>query len=151
MILYTNKHKIPFEIDEDDQEIVSYFTWYISRGYVMTNVRRNHAGNKGTLALHLILLGPAPEELEWDHKDRDKLNNRRENLRLVTKQVNNFNRCLQINNTSGHKGIYENIHGFYRVLMSIGHKSIYIGTFKTLEEAIEKRREAENAYWGKII
>lgn len=38
LICYTNKHKLPFQIDDDDFNIVSWYKWYIVDGYVKTRL-----------------------------------------------------------------------------------------------------------------
>lgn len=158
MWLYTNKHKIPFQIDEDDFEIISRYSWHINRGRITTNLpvwetvyidlKPVTVRGQKTTCLHTLLLGKSPIGFNWDHKNRDSKDNRRDNLRLVTEAVNARNRSLHKNNKSGLKGI--SLHyGSWEVTIGPGSgHSITVGRFKTLEEAIVARREAEDKYWG---
>lgn len=49
--------------------------------------------------------GPIPDGMFVDHMDQDKLNNRLENLRLVTRAGNNQNQPLRKDSTSGVVGV----------------------------------------------
>jgi hypothetical protein len=101
--LSQNKYTI---ISWQDAELDSNSWCLGSGGYA---VRHNPAG-KANICLHRVVmsrvLGRALEEYEFvDHIDGDKLNNRRENLRLVTSKQNSRNRRISKNNTSGYKGV----------------------------------------------
>ena len=76
--------------------------------------------------------------VELDHEDQNKLNNRLENLREVTAKQNKQNYPLRKDNKYGCPGIHFR-RGYYEV--SIQGK--YEASFKTLEEAIAKRRSLE--------
>jgi|SaaInlStandDraft_1057018.scaffolds.fasta_scaffold138161_2 hypothetical protein len=76
--------------------------------------------------------------VELDHEDQNKLNNRLENLREVTTVENRRNYPLRKDNKYGCPGIHLR-RGSYEV--SIQGK--YVASFKTLEEAIAKRRSLE--------
>jgi hypothetical protein len=54
--------------------------------------------------LHLRILNP-PEGFQVDHMNRDKLDNRRENIRIVTPSENSRNCKLRADNSSGHTGV----------------------------------------------
>lgn len=87
MILYTYKNHIPFQIDDSDYEAVSYYSWCIVGVYPATNIRKHCNGiwvRYRTLYLFNFLLGKAPENMQWDHIDRDGLNNQRHNIRIAT-------------------------------------------------------------------
>ncbi len=80
------------------------------------------------------------QDFNIDHIDCNKSNNNPENLRLATNSQNQFNRSKSKNNTSGYKNIYfHKRNKKYFCKIKINNKDIYIGTFKTLELAIETR------------
>jgi hypothetical protein len=90
-----------FEIDDEDFDMISKYMWGInSSGYMYTYTK-----GKQTL-LHRTLLGLNIRDGKIvDHKDGDRCNNRRENLRLCTNSENCRNSRKQSNNTSGFKGV----------------------------------------------
>lgn len=78
--------------------------------------------------------GPIPEGMVIDHIDRDKSNNRIENLRCTTQSSNMTNQPQR--NKSGYKCIYQNqANGKYQVSSLKDHK--YLKTVETLEEQLE--------------
>ena len=72
------------------------------------------------------------------------------NCRWVTESEQERNKRLDQRNISGYPGVlwiekFKN----WRVKITVKDKSIYVGTFKTLSEAIEARKQAEIKYWSK--
>jgi hypothetical protein len=57
----------------------------------------------------LVFIGECPEGYECDHIDRNKENNRLENLRWVTPHENNMNRSITLNMTDDEKRLRHNI------------------------------------------
>jgi hypothetical protein len=146
-ILYTDKRMEPFLVDVDDADAVTRYSWAISHGYPVTSIGKRP--NMRKLALHLFLMGPAPEGTEWDHIDRNKRNNQRSNLRTVTSAGNKHNLQLRRNNTSGHHGVgLFKATGRWRARIKLEGKEVHIGMFSTREEAIEARRVAESRLWA---
>lgn len=141
----TDKRKIPFLIDEADYEAVSRYFWFLSGGYPYTTVGKHP--NCSLRSLHLFLLGPAPKGFTWDHKDRDKLNNRRSNLRLATKLV-------QTRNGSPRRGqvcrgvSWNETNQRWKAQIRVEGKLKFIGQFKSQEDAIAARLAAEAEFWG---
>ncbi|MCZ2128603.1 MAG: HNH endonuclease [Anaerolineales bacterium] len=71
-----------------------------------------------------------------DHIDRDRMNNRIENLRVVNRSENQHNRGLSKNNTSGFPSVYwYKPREKYRVQIKVDNKKTHIGYFETFEEA----------------
>lgn len=88
--------------------------------------------------------------LQIDHIDRDKTNNSANNLRLATPKQNGENRSLKSNNSSGHRGVFFRknlISKPWHVSIMNNRKTIHIGFFATLDEAIKERRIAEDKYF----
>ena len=88
--------------------------------------------------LHQFIMGKK-DGLVCDHINRNKLDNRKSNLRLVTHLVNGLNKDSVINA----KGIYFDKYGKrYRACISVNNKTLKLGSFKTEAEAIEARKNA---------
>lgn len=78
--------------------------------------------------------GPVPEGSVIDHIDRDKSNNRIENLRCTTQSSNMTNQPQR--NKSGHKGVYQNqANGKYQVRSLKDSK--YLKTVDSIESQLE--------------
>ncbi|QYC96916.1 HNH endonuclease [Escherichia phage IME267] len=88
-------------------------------------------------------------ETQIDHINRNPLDDRLSNLRLVTNEVNSWNKGLNSNNRSGVKGVYLS-KGRYIANIFIQGKTLYLGTFDTLEEAAKCRQEKEQEHVSSI-
>lgn len=63
------------------------------------------------------------------------------NLRWVDATMQNINKPLQKNNKTGYRAISKRPHGTYQVNVRYRNKSNYLGTFKTVKEALKARNE----------
>ena len=136
-------------IDESDWQLVKHLTLYVgTNGYVYFSVWRN--GRPETL--HSLLMGKHSGK-HVDHINGDKLDNRRENLRVVTPQQNQINRKkANRNNTSGVRGVcYQPklcASNPWHAQIMANRRGIHLGLFATKEEAVAARRQAEVEYFG---
>ncbi len=91
--------------------------------------------------------GPIPEGMQVDHIWHDKLDNRIENLRLVTVLDNHRNRAKSPKNTSGVTGVCWNKRDSnWLASITIKGKRKHLGTFDDLNEAAKARKDAEILY-----
>lgn len=149
IIGYTaNTHK-PFYIDAEDYDKISDMCWSENdQGYIISY----SANRKKAVRLHRFILGLNDSDKRIiDHKNNKRYDNRKENLRFADKQTNGINRPANKNNKLGYKGISLNKNKTkYCARIMVNYKTIYLGTFNTLEEAIKARQEAEIKYFGEF-
>lgn len=129
--------------DQDYAELKALGKWYLNNdGYAVNN--------QSKMLLHCVLMQP-PLHLEVDHKDLDKLNNQRNNLRLATFSQNRANRSLQKNNTSGYKGVVlDKRVGKWGARIKVNGKTKSLGYYTTPEEAAERYNRAASFYYGEF-
>lgn len=89
-----------------------------------------------------------PGDMDVDHIDQNRLNNRIENLRLVTRSENMQNTtAAQSNSSSGIKGIfYDRSRRKWAASLNVGGAKVFFQRFNTKQEAMEARAEAVRKY-----
>jgi hypothetical protein len=97
-----------------------------STGYRV--IRINRKLYKAHRLIYIFHHGEIPDGLYIDHIDRQRLNNSIENLRLVTRQENGFNRSV--------KGYcFNKARNKFHAQINLNGKKIYLGLFETAKEA----------------
>ena len=82
-----------------------------------------------------------------DHQDGVRGFNRQTNLRDVSQQDNNKNRAIGVRNTSGVMGVsWVESRGVWMPSIKANGKTIHLGRFKSLFEAVAQRKSAEIKY-----
>lgn len=104
--LYNIKNEVvaKVKIDLEDVVLVSQYKWHLNKGYAYTK-----RDNK-ILKMHILIMNSYRNntnlELEIDHINRDKCDNRKNNLRFVTHKENMQNLSQSKRNLTNEKGIY---------------------------------------------
>lgn len=116
-------------IDDEDFALVSQYKWYCNEGYAVTY----HKGKR--VRMHRLLMDAKPGQ-QVDHRNRNRLDNRRSNLRICTLADNNRNITLRKDNTSGYKGVsLDKTTGHWKPLVYVNGKAKTFGQFKNKRHA----------------
>jgi hypothetical protein len=145
IVLYDNKcnEKCRAIIDVADISKVKDIKWSFNNvtGYVYSRKPIN-------IFLHRLIMD-CPDNMVVDHISHNKLDNRKNNLRICTQQENMYNTLLRKSNKSGYKGIFWSEDGkYWMTYITVNKKRIYLGYFADKEQAIKARKEAEIKYFG---
>jgi hypothetical protein len=121
-------------VDDEDYEKFKDFPWRKSQhGYAIICKAVNKRSK--TFHLHREIMN-APEGLYVDHINGDPLDNRKENLRLVTHSQNMFNVKNYVTNKSGYRGVsWHALRNKWRARLNYKGTGIHIGLFDSKEEA----------------
>lgn len=135
-------------IDAADYEKVAPYKWMFHCGYVQSSeydpaTRKRHAVHMS----HVIL--PCPDGMFVDHINRNKLDNRRCNLRIVTRSQNNANRCSFSNSRSQYKGVVKSKKtGWWEAAIRKEGKQISLGSYETEIAAASAYNDYARRMWG---
>ena len=83
-----------------------------------------------------------------DHIDNDRANNKVYNLRWATPSENAMNMKLSPKSRTKVKGVYPADYGRYSACIGYQNQIIYLGFFRTLEEAKHAREKKANELFG---
>ena len=142
-------------VDAADYEWLSSFKWLAqwnscTRSFYACRRATLAEGGRGNVAMARLILGIARgDRRQGDHINHDTLDNRRQNLRIVSRSQNCSNRRIRSDNTSGFKGV-SLFQGKYRArIMSCG-KMVFLGDRDTAEEAHKLYSEAARRLHGEF-
>jgi hypothetical protein len=130
-------------VDIADVSWITQWPWRLhDAGYAARRTRTN--GRASRLFLHRELLGLVRGDgMEGDHINRNRLDNRRVNLRAVPKAGNRQNTSGRRTATSCHRGVcWDKTAGAWLAQVHAGSECMFRRYFPTEEEAAAAAREA---------
>lgn len=126
-------------IDASDADTLLEHHWYFDGRYPACRI------NGIQHRMHRVLLNP-PHGKEVDHINGNTLDNRRDNLRVVTHAINGKNTPGR-GGTSKYRGVsWDKARGQWRAQAKLDFRAKFLGRFDTEEEAVA----AVRAFWEEV-
>ena len=127
-------------VDLDDLDKVRGYRWNITN--------RGYAQSSRGIALHRLVMD-CPDGMVVDHINHDRLDNRKENLRICSIRQNTMNQGISKNNTSGVTGVsLDKKSNKWIAYIKVNYRQITLGRFSNIDDAIQARMDAEIEYFG---
>lgn len=101
------------------------YRWYMKNGYAVTSIAYKR------IKMHHLVLGKPPKSKEIDHINRDRLDNRKQNLRFVSSLENGQNTTASGVRKRGNS---------WEANVCLNYKKVF-KSFKTKEEAEKWRKD----------
>lgn len=131
-------------IDDEDAPLIIPFSWYRNdNGYAKRN------STLGSIYMHRVVM---PGYDLVDHRNRNRLDNRRENLRPATVLQNNRNQQLRRDNTTGYRGVgFDRRKGLWRarIVLSDSRRK-FLGYFDDPLDAAMAYDEVARVHFGEF-
>jgi hypothetical protein len=132
-------------VDDDQFEGLLLHLWrYASSGYAVRTVRIN--GRRRHIFMHRQIMAAQPGQLV-DHINGDRLDNRRENLRFVTRSQNQHNRRKNARGSSPYKGVSWHTRGWH-VRIRVQGQRIHLGYYPCPRQAAQVYDAAALHWFG---
>jgi hypothetical protein len=142
-VIGTTSNGTEYIFDKQDYDFVKKYNWYEAKGYVIAII------NHEKVCLHRILLN-AHGDMEVDHVNGIKTDNRRSNLRECNHENNSRNVRKQKNKTSSkYKGVsYDKARNKWEAYIITGNKKIHLGRYVSEETAAEAYNKKAKELFG---
>lgn len=139
-------------IDKSDYEDVKQKHWRTShKGNKIYLVSGSKAKNNVVYLHNMVMNYTYITGFEVDHIDGNSLNNRKNNLRIVTRQENIENSSVRIDSKLGIRGICKTRNDKYKVDFQHRKDRFYFKDWNTIEEAVYCRKIVEEYFGLEIL
>lgn len=140
---YCSNTGTPFYFDLEDYDKIKDYCWveYVRGSY--HSVEAWNIGSNGNITMNWLITGK-----NYDHINRNPLDNRKSNLRPCNLYQNAMNSSIMSNNTSGITGVnWNKSEQKWVARIQYYNKRILLGYFNNKDDAIKARLEAEAKYF----
>lgn len=146
IILYNKKCQeiARTKIDLEDVSKVQNIKW----GYHSSARGECAAAQTPRVILHNYLLNHTDKSTVVIHKNGDNLDNRKDNLVIISQTEKQQNNKIPSNNKSGYKGVWFcKERNKWQAQITVKNKTKSLGRFNTFEEAVFARKAGEEKYY----
>lgn len=119
-------------VDVEDVPKLAGIRWHLTdNGYAVNRTRGTN------IRAHRLIMN-TPKGMDTDHRNRDRLDNRKSNLRVCTRSENLQNKAAI--------GVWlDKRRGTWQAEITVNKKKRYLGAYKTREEAMEVYRRTKKS------
>lgn len=137
-------------VDDEDFENLNQYKWHLCSGYAARSV--GYKDNKHMLYMHRVILNITNSKIYVDHKDSNKLNNTKSNLRTCTQSQNGANaRTPSMKKTSKYKGVYfDKSRKKWTARIKVKYIGKFLGRYDTELEAAKAYNKAAFEIFGEF-
>lgn len=138
-----NENVAEVKVDVEDIDKLIQYKWRLGTwGYASSNI------NDNDVFMQRFIMNEFDNNNIIDHINRDTLDNRKNNLRIVDKSLNSINAGIRANNTSGATGVsWFKAAQAWRSYINYQGNRIELGYYKDFKDAVIARLNAENKYY----
>ena len=121
-------------VDDRDFKWLNKWLWGRKDGYAVRYTSRL-LGKQRTIYMHREIVKTS-DGMQTDHRDLDRLNNQRKNLRACTVNQNRHNQNKHRNNVSGYKGVsWHRDTGKWTAQIGLDGIRTYLGVLADVKDA----------------
>jgi len=137
-------------VDDENYEWLNQWRWHCEKTGYAARSAIDKSGKKTLIRMHRFILD-TPKGMESDHKDLNKLNNQRYNLRICTTAQNQQNQKIKKGGTSKYKGVYwfKEKNNWCVQIKNNGNQ-VFIGRYDSEIEAAKKYDEKAKELFGEF-
>ncbi|MCL2932628.1 MAG: hypothetical protein MGG11_10310 [Trichodesmium sp. MAG_R03] len=134
-------------VDEQDYQELSQYKWYLIDGFAARTIKKDD--KRTTIYMHRVIMD-APMGISVYHINHNKLDNQRENLRLV-KGSARMHRRPSVKHSSKYRGVYWcKDKRKWIAEIKVYKKQIRLGRFEVEKDAAIAYDEAARKYYGSL-
>lgn len=125
-------------IDKEDIDKIKNYRWSVTKTKntpYAQSTKKDKLGTRTCILMHRIIMN-AQKGQEIDHKNRNGLDNRKENLRFCTRQQNRWNSKKQNRSISLYKGVsWNKVAEKWQAFLCVNYKNKSLGYFDNQADA----------------
>lgn len=144
-----NNPKCQAIIDTEDYERVKDYKWHFN--HKTQTVGGSLPNSNSKIYISRLIMNVTDPQTEVDHKNHDKLDNRKQNLRICSRSQNQKNQRILKSNTSGYKGVsWCPKSNKWVSKISVNNKTVHLGLFTDKKQAAHAYNRASKKYHGEF-
>lgn len=136
-------------VDVEDYRHLNKHKWFVdSSGYARRARKKIDGEGPPAVRMHRVIMNLDGSNLVVDHINGNKLDNRKQNLRICTYSQNSQNKKVKSNSISGYKGVTLCMGKYWMAYITHNKININLGMFDTKELAVQAYNEKAIEYHG---